>query len=179
MTEQQIKKIKRRDPQAVRDLVHRYQDYVFSIVTRVVKNPAQAEEVTQDVFLRVVRKIDLFSGRSKFSTWLFTIAYRTACNAGTQKQNMVALSEVNEIAYQDQENHQNERQRILWQGIDRLAPKQGVALSLFYLQGFSINEISGIMNLPVNTVKSLLHRGRAKLKSILQENFTMDELTGI
>ena len=63
---------------AFQQLVERYQNYVFTIVLQIVRTREEAEEAAQDVFLKVYRQLAGFEQKSKFSTWLYTIAYRTA-----------------------------------------------------------------------------------------------------
>lgn len=180
MDEKLIQGISEKDEQAVRQMVHEYQNYIYTIALRIVKTKELAEEITQDVFLKVIAKIDTFNRKAKFSTWLFTIVYRTALNAADHSKKelsleKVSLSEQQELTSIFEENVQ-ERQRILWQGIDSLKTEQGVVVSLFYLQQFSIAEIAGIMNIPKNTVKSLLFRGRSSLKTILLKEYEVEDL---
>lgn len=180
MDEKIISGIIQKDEQTIRQMVHEYEDYVYSIVMRIVKRRELAEEVTQDTFLKVISKIDSFNRKSKFSTWLFTIAYRTALNAVNRIRNEISLDQLPEAeqpdSITDYDDFRKERQRILWQGIDKLKTEQGVAVSLFYLQQFSIAEIAGIMNIPQNTVKSLMFRGRMKLKNHLLTKYEVEDL---
>ena len=71
-----IRSLKAGNTDALKNLIDKYQDYVYSIGYQIVKNVEIAEEITQDVFIKVFQKIDSFEERSKFSTWLFTITYR-------------------------------------------------------------------------------------------------------
>ena len=81
MTQQKIiSGIRNRDEQAIRDLVEEYQNYVFTISMRIVRNSEMAEEIAHDVFIKVINKIHTFKADSKFTTWLFTIVYRTSLN---------------------------------------------------------------------------------------------------
>jgi len=180
MKEQHLQGIIKRDEQAIRQMVQKYQDYVYTIALRIVKQKESAEEITQDVFLKVVAKIDTFNRRSKFSTWLFTIAYRTALNATGNRNIETALEEesILDDSYVDFDSGDctQEQQHILWAGIDKLSTNQGVVISLFYLQQFSISEIAGIMNIPQNSVKSLLFRGRQNLKNHLLSKYEVEDL---
>lgn len=180
MDEKLIQRISEKDEQAIRQMVHKYQHYIYTIALRIVKTKEQAEEITQDVFLKVIAKIDTFNRKAKFSTWLFTIVYRTALNVAGRSKNelypeQLAIPEQPDLSTVFEESAQ-ERQRILWQGIDKLKTDQGVVVSLFYLQQFSIAEITGIMNIPQNTVKSLLFRGRGNLKNLLLEEYEVEDL---
>lgn len=180
MNEIHLQGIIKKDEQAIRQMVRQYQDYVFTIVRRIVKQKEAAEEITQDVFLKVVAKIHTFNHKAKFSTWLFTIAYRTALNAVVNGAREVSLEDkyvsADAFTEPDFEENSQEQQQILWAGIDKLSTNQGVAVSLFYLQQFSHSEIATIMNIPVNSVKSLLFRGRQKLKSHLLIKYEIEDL---
>ena len=96
-----IVRLRRKDPRAIRELVEKHQDYIYTIAIRIVKNKELAEEVTQDVFVKVMKKMHTFKGTSKFSTWLFTIAYRTSLNY-LEKPNFTADS-IETIFWEDQE----------------------------------------------------------------------------
>ncbi len=186
MQSELIDRLRKKDDQAIRELVDKYQDYIYTIARRIVKNKELAEEVTQDVFVKVMNKMHTFKGTSKFSTWLFTIVYRTSLNY-LDKPNFKSDS-IETIFWQDKEiespsaqwssgSPENEEQkRILWHGIDKLSEQQGVAISLFYLQQFAIEEIAQIMGVPANTVKSLLFRGRKHLKSILLQKYETEDI---
>ena len=71
---------------AFRRLVEKYQNYVFTIALKVLKQRETAEEVAQDVFVKVFQTLDTFEGKSKFSTWLYTITYRSAIDVARKKQ---------------------------------------------------------------------------------------------
>ena len=90
MTEAQaiqlIDLVKRGNTNAFEKLVLHYQNMVFSFVYNMVRNQMDAEELTQDVFVKAFRKIDIFRGESKFSTWLFTIARNTVASSFRKKQ---------------------------------------------------------------------------------------------
>ena len=180
MDEKLIQRISEKDEQAIRQMVYEYQHYIYTIALRIVKTKEQAEEITQDVFLKVIAKIDTFNRKAKFSTWLFTIVYRTALNVADRSKNELSLEQLSipeqpDLSVVFEENIQ-ERQHILWQGIDKLKTDQGVVVSLFYLQQFSIAEIAGIMNIPQNTIKSLLFRGRNNLKNCLLKKYEVEDL---
>jgi RNA polymerase sigma factor (sigma-70 family) len=191
-----VRNLKNGDLAALKRLIEKYQDYVYTIVFQIVKNNELAEEITQDVFIKVHQKIDTFEERAKFSTWLFTITYRLALNQVNKKNITVTESDYHSNSDESEspidtiqfdvdqqidfsryyEYDSKEVQDILWDAIDRLNLQQGLIISLFYLQQFSVVEISDILEISANTVKTQLFRGRNNLKKMLLKNFTPEDL---
>ena len=198
MSEQEIiERLKQGDQQALKSIIELYQDYVFTIALQLVKKKETAEEITQDVFVKIYQKISTYEYRAKFTTWLFTIVYRTSLNYLEKKQILVTASDYtfldsndNSIDVildnscfgnerQDMEDmfeSDHQRQLIIYKAIDELEMKQGVVISLFYLKDFSVNEIAEIMQLSANTIKTHLFRGRENLKKTLLKNYSPEDL---
>ena len=183
--EQLIDNLKAGDSQALGILIEKYQDYVFTLAKRMVRSDEIAEEIAQDVFIKVYKKISSYQNRSKFTTWLFTITYRTSLNYLDKKKITITESDleekdstgfINEIHFSESNENTVDRKHIIWKAIDVLPHVQGVVITLFYLNGFSVNEIASTLTLPQNTVKTLLFRGRASLKGILEKNYSKEEL---
>jgi RNA polymerase sigma factor (sigma-70 family) len=177
-----IQRLKKGDRDAIRAIMHNYQHYVFTVARQIVRNHEMAEEITQDVFIRVYQKIHSYEERSKFSTWLFSIAYRIALNHLRKKQTAAVKmetvyrgDEIDERISID-EKPDGVLQEVLWKAIDSINQEQGVIISLFYLQEFSVQEISQIMGIPQNTVKIKLFRGRNNLRKVLSKNYNPGDL---
>lgn len=190
-----IRQLKAGDYKALEPLMALHQDYVYTLAMRMVKKPELAEEVTQDVFVKVYQKIGDFQERAKFSTWLFTIAYRTSLNYLERKQIVLPESSLGstdeegqnlEHRFQDETTDDqdilddlqwNSQLRIIiWQAIDQLDYLQGVIITLFYLNQFSVTEIAEIIPMPQNTIKTHLFRGRKNLKQILLRKYQAEDL---
>lgn len=188
---QLINRLKNGDVQALKQLIRAYQDFVYTLAFQMVKSVPVAEELTQDVFIKVFKKIGTFAGKSKFSTWLYTITYRSCLNFLEKKQIVFSISEVENKSATEGNDHlfnnadeveedfsyeENEKQKILWAAIDSLPMQQGIIITLHYLQQFSIREISEMLGVPVNTIKTHLFRGRSLLKSILLKKYSQEDL---
>lgn len=192
-----IDQLKHGDQQALKDIIQLYQDYVYTIALQMLKKKEMAEEVTQDVFVKIYQKINTYESRSKFSTWLFTIVYRTSLNYLDKKNIHITESDFsfyeagdaqlenitgkNDPDNQLQNNESNaefdyQLQQIIYKAIDNLDIKQGIVISLFYLKDFSVNEIADIMQLSANTVKTHLFRGRENLKKTLLKSYSVEDL---
>ena len=172
-----ISAVKGGDKEAARALIEHYQQRLFAFVWRVLPNHQDAEDVCQEAFLRAITSIESFDPTYRFSTWLFTIAYRLALNSLRRKSRNVE-GEVDFSAFASsgepapEELAESEEARRLkdavWRAVDRLSRAQRMAVTLFYREDHNCQEIAAVMDVPVATVKSHLHRGRAKLKELLE-----------
>ncbi|MDR2232719.1 MAG: RNA polymerase sigma factor [Tannerella sp.] len=152
-------------------LLERYSQPVFSLIVKIVGNREDAEELTQDVFLKVFRSLPSFQGNSQFSTWLYRIAYNTAISATRkQRHEWVAIEEsMLENVSEDEVNgeleqlEKEEQLRKLERAVEQLLPDERALVSLFYMQEKSIDEIMTITGLSNSNVKTKLHRVRKKL----------------
>jgi RNA polymerase sigma-70 factor (ECF subfamily) len=171
-----IAKALRGEPVAMRKLIDLHKDRLFAFVRRMIRNHHDAEEVTQDAFLRAFASLDSFSTEYRFSTWLFTIAYRLCLNVLRKKQSLTGDVDFSLLPGADApydataaESEEAARlKRVIWNAVDQLSPPQKAAVVLFYRHGHSCQDISAILELPVATVKSHLHRARGRLKDQLQ-----------
>jgi len=154
---------------------------VYALCLRMVGNTAEAEDLTQDAFLQLFRKIATFRGESAFSTWL----HRLAVNVVLMKLRKKTLSEtpLDETNDPDDENSGPRRElgapdlllsgsidRVhLQRAIDQLPPGYKQVFVLHDIQGFEHNEIAGLMNCSIGNSKSQLHKARMRLRELLQE----------
>lgn len=171
-----IRKIIRGNSQAFGVLIDRHQDFVYTIVFRVLKSKEDAEEVTQDVFLKTYEALPNFKMESKFTTWLYTIAYRAAVSK-LRKRNMMGFSILeSEKEYQWSDPTENplgqleEQDRIdhLRKSINELGSNEAVVLTLYYLKELKIKEIATITGISESNIKVHLHRGRKNLYQAMQ-----------
>lgn len=158
---------------AFRQLVERYQNFVFTITYRVLRSREEAEEAAQDVFVKVHKTLASFEQKSKFSTWLYTIAYRTAIDANRRKNNDTRSLDDSEVFLQVEDTRtaspvavlQNmDLQEALQEAILKLKPEDATIVTLFYLNEKPIKEISEITRLTETNIKTRLFRVREALK---------------
>lgn len=163
---------------AFRTLVERYQSYVFTIAFKVLKNREQAQEVAQDVFIKVYRMLGSFQQKSKFSTWLYTIAYRAALDEVRKKKQYTESIEADDQYLQIGDNAsrspsfntiQEDLNKQLEQAIQQLKPIDATVITLYYLNEKNVQEISAITGLSRTNIKTKLHRLREQLREQLQE----------
>jgi len=175
------------DRTAFTDVVVQYQNYVFSIAMSIVKDPSDAEDLTQEVFIRLLRTIAQYNGDSRFSTWL----YRLVINLGRDELRrrsrrirpelrMSTTDDAPDPVFDivDDDRHIDpldslmlaEMRREIRQAIMQLDDNYRIALTLHYFDDMNYDEIANIMNIPLNTVKSHIRRGKERLMAIIQKN---------
>jgi RNA polymerase sigma-70 factor (ECF subfamily) len=164
-------------------LVERYQQYVFTLVLRFTDNREDAEEISQDIFVKAYRSLADFRGESKFSTWLYTVV-RTSCITFLRKKRLDTTSIDNERTFLQLENkesafkanviEQKSRHAMVNEAIRLLSPDDSQLITLFYKGEQSLEEIGKIMGLEPNTVKVKLHRARGRLKEKMEKHFSYE-----
>lgn len=166
-----VKQILEGNTAAFSALVDKYKDWVFTIVFRILRNREEAEETAQDVFLKVYRSLNKYRGKSKFSTWLFSIAYNTAISKSRKRKLKTAdleeelIENYTEDAISEDlsEYTLEEQQRLIDRALEKLNDEDNLMIRLFYKNDNSIEEIAEIMGLGRSNVKVRLHRIRKKL----------------
>lgn len=173
---QLVGRVRSGDPLAVRELVELHQDRLFGFIWRMVRHHHDAEEICQEAFLKAFASLDTFSSDYRFSTWLFTIAYRVCLNQLRRKRALCGELDLailpaagDDAPTASLESEDAVRLKgLIWSAVDKLSPPQRAALLLFYRHELSCHEISRILQLPVATVKSHLHRARNRLRELLE-----------
>ena len=158
-------------------LVAKHKNLVFSIVLKVLNNREDAEEIAQDIFLKVYHSLKTFEKKSKFSTWLYRIAYNTAISKTRKKkmeflpmeESVVSNYSTDEIQQNMHSLEENERQVLLERALKNLPDDDNLLITLFYKSENSIEDISYITGLSSSNVKVRLHRIRKRLHDEIQE----------
>ncbi len=175
-----ISKVLQGDHQAYAGLVNRYQNYVFTLTLRLVKNREEAEEVAQDVFIKAYKYLADFRGESKFSTWLYTIVNNTCLSFLRKKkpdihslddERIFAKADNQDLGFRADGVEQKSRHRMVNEAIGRLKSDDAAIITLFYKNEQSLEEIAGILGQEMNTVKVRLHRARARLKELMETHY--------
>jgi RNA polymerase sigma-70 factor (ECF subfamily) len=162
-------------------IIEEYKKLVAHIVFRMVGNPADREDLGQEIFIKVYQNLSKFRFESKFSTWISKIAYNTCLNFLNKKSTQISKTYASiekdwDISLSNQltplsELEESELKNRLNQEIMNLPVHYRMAITLFHLQELSYQEISEIMNIPEGTVKSYLYRARQCLKEILEKEY--------
>ncbi|MBD0332199.1 MAG: sigma-70 family RNA polymerase sigma factor [Chitinophagaceae bacterium] len=169
------------DQQAYAELVNKYQNFVFTIVLRYIKNREDAEEVAQDVFVKAYRSLADFRGSSKFSTWLYTIT-TTTCITFLRKKKLEVHSLDNEklsIAAESYDSgmsanqiEQKSRVEMVNNAISMLSGDDAEIITLFYKGEQTLEEIAQVLGIEPNAAKVRLHRARTRLKEKMEKYFS-------
>jgi len=164
-----IQKVKAGDFQHFSAIASKYQNMVFTIVLKIVENREDAEDITQEIFIKVFKSIRQFREDSEFSTWLYRIAYNTTLSELRKRKLFLTsidddFSVINESFTNDDEEDETEiKLQYLDKAMKKLPPDEIFLLTLHYMDGQSVENISRISNLTVSNVKVKLHRIRKKL----------------
>ncbi len=168
------------EQQAYTLIVKKYEQMVFTLALRVVKNREVAHEVAQDAFLKAFRYLQNFRGECKFSTWLYRIVYTTALNhIRTKKPELLSLEEEEKGGQLlDFANDNglfmveiNEQKQQIQAAIAELPPDYATIITLFYLFEQKISEICITMDLNESNAKTKLSRARVRLREIMEKNY--------
>jgi len=173
------------DKRAFRILIDRYERLVVSIVFKMIPQKEDGEDLCQDVFLKVYEKLPTFRFQSRLSTWIGTIAFNTCINF-MKKRKLLFLEDIKSLSNNDHDSGikselmfidtgtkpdeqllDKEKEEVMLKSIERLPVIQRLVLNLFHQNELSLQEISEMTDLPVNTVKSHLFRARKQLKELL------------
>jgi len=177
-----VLRAKRGHADAFREIVEAYKERLFAFVWRIVRHHHEAEDICQTAFVRAYESLESYSSQYAFSTWLFTIAYRLCLNHLRKHKAVSGEMDFSRIG-QDQADaptelaNSEEARRLrdlIWAAADKLSPPQKSAVLLFYREEKSCHEIGLILSMPAVTVKSHLHRARAKLRKLLSAELVDD-----
>lgn len=166
-----IERVLNGDTSAYAALVAKHKNLVFSIALKILNSREDAEEVSQDCFLKAFQALKTFEGKSKFSTWLYRIVYNAAISR-TRKKKLEMIPMDNYVIHNYSEDdvsqgvdgmEAEERRVMVERAIERLSGEDNLLITLFYKGESSIEEISDITGLSSSNVKVRLHRIRKRL----------------
>jgi len=171
-----IEKTLHGDANAFAFLIERYKDMVFTLAVKMTKSKEDAEEISQDSFVKAYRYLPKFKGDSKFSTWLYKISYNTCLDSikkSAYQRNQVVIDEVTENQLASVETildgiEKEERAAVMHTCLEQLAEDEKAVLVFFYFKELSLKEIVEITAITEANVKVKLHRARKKLLSIVK-----------
>jgi RNA polymerase sigma-70 factor (ECF subfamily) len=157
------------DQTAFEQLVRRHQRYVFNVAYRVLNDYAEAEDVTQEAFVRAWRGLTSFRGQARFTTWLYRIVHNLCLNRLPRlRRELLQIESLEELLDDSAPApldlyETRERVALLHTELTRMPEKYRLVLTLRYLQNLSYDEIADTLNLPMGTVKTHIHRARQML----------------
>ena len=165
-------------------LVQKYQDRLYNTFVHVAGNAEDARDVVQDAFVQAFLKLDTFKGSSAFYTWLYRIAFNVAATHHRRRRPTVSIDRVREVSGVEpiddgdgpvERLEQKERCRQVHQAINQLGEEYRGVLVLREIDGCCYETIAEVLDVPIGTVRSRLHRGRLQLRDQLEELLAVDE----
>lgn len=181
-----VRRVQRGDKGAFDALVLKYQHKLVKLVTRYVRNPAEAEDIAQEAFIKAYRALPQFRGESAFYTWLYRIAINTAKNAVVSRDRSPVDYDFDRDSIDESYDMQgrlkdsetpeglvltDEIRQTVNAAIEQLPEDLRTAIVLRELEGLSYEQIAGTMGCPVGTVRSRIFRAREAIDRRLREVF--------
>ncbi|MFQ9512137.1 MAG: RNA polymerase sigma factor [Clostridia bacterium] len=156
----------------ISDLLDKYGDMVLRIAYTYLKNRADAEDIVQDVFLRIIDKKPSFNDENHEKSWLIRATINMCKNKVNMfwNKNKCSIDDVQEFAVSDKYNTDTS----VFQAVMALGEKYRVVVYMYYYEGYSTPEIAKVIGKSETTIRSLLHRARNKLKDMLKEDYDFE-----
>jgi RNA polymerase sigma factor (sigma-70 family) len=162
------------------EMVDKYKSYAYTVAQKILQNRPDAEEATQDAFIKAFHHLADFNRQSKFSTWLYRIVFNTAISYKRKHRHQFQSVENTIVEYHEEANsmlEKRDRKKYLDLAMAKLNAADQTALTLFYMEEFSLEEIAEITSMQSNTVKVRIHRARQRLADELKNLLKKEALT--
>ncbi|MBB4825182.1 RNA polymerase sigma-70 factor (ECF subfamily) [Sporosarcina luteola] len=165
-----VRAILQGDEEAMEQLVYRYYDEIFYYINQIGAPYEEAKDITQEVFISMLKALPKYKEQGHFKAWIYRIAYNKSMNHFRQSKYVTTLSEAHEEVAEDDIGGTVENQSLVKELLDSLPQKQSSALILKYFHGFTASEIAKVMGVSLPTAKSRIFQGLKKLKKRLKED---------
>ena len=167
-----VERCRRGDEGAFQELVDRYKDLVFALIARTVQDRSQAEDLAQDVFLRVHRGLPYFRGEARLSTWIYRIVANVCVYDHSRPAPALSLDDerrrTRTPSASDRQFGDLELRDRLEKAIARLPSNYRLVVAAHYLEGVQYEDLAEALALPLGTVKTQLHRAKQQLRRMLE-----------
>jgi RNA polymerase sigma-70 factor (ECF subfamily) len=167
-----VERCRRDEPGAFEELVDEFKNLVFALIVRTIADRSRAEDLAQDVLLRIHRGLPYFRGEARLSTWIYRIVINVCTQEKTAPPPSPSLDDPDarlpvpstiDRSYSDIELRDR-----LEKAIQQLPVQYRLLIAAHYLQGVRYEDLADAMNLPLGTVKTQLHRAKRRLRQILE-----------
>jgi RNA polymerase sigma-70 factor, ECF subfamily len=172
-----VERCRRGDEGAFRELVDRYKDLVFALIARTIQDRSRAEDLAQEVFLRIHRGLPYFRGEARLSTWIYRIVANVCLQDLARRPEMTALRDEETARGEkagtpagttDRQFSDLELRDRLEKAIARLPANYRLVVAAHYLEGVQYEDLAEALELPLGTVKTQLHRAKQQLRRLLE-----------
>ena len=148
-------------------LMNRYKNRIYNFVLKYLSSAEDSEDITQDIFVKVYFKLSSFNpDKGSFSTWIFTISRRTTINKLKERKMYNLTYELEEV---NNTESQVENKELLYLGLKNIGDKYKKVLTMYYIEGFKYGEISNLLDISINTVKTRIRRAKDLLKNEIKD----------
>jgi RNA polymerase sigma factor (sigma-70 family) len=185
-----IKKLQQGEQEAFKKVIDLYQNMVYNTIISIVQNEADAEDITQEVFIQVYQSVGSFKGDAKFSTWLYRITIAKSLDNEKRKRRKKRFAFMQSLFGEDGQaqyhpvefNHpgvildNKEKAGELFKALQKIPDNQRIVFTLNKIEGLNNNEIAEIMNITFYAVESLLARAKTNLKKELKTYYLQKHL---
>lgn len=161
-------------------LVDKYKSYAYAIALKVVENRPEAEEAAQDAFIKAFHYLKGFNRQARFSTWLYRIVFNTAISYKRKNKQQFQDIEDTPLEYHERADAQTEKddqQVFLTLAMSKLNEADRLAIQLYYMKEFPLEEVAQMMGQNMNTIKVRVHRARQRLADELKRILKEEALT--
>src|SRR5262245_22429933 len=167
-----VERCRRGDEGAFQELVDRYKELVFALIARTVQDRSRAEDLAQDVFLRIHRGLPYFRGEARLSTWIYRIVVNACAQPPSSPAQTLPLRDGGRKpaapAALDRRFGDLELRDRLEKAIARLPANYRLLIAAHYLDGVRYEDLADALNLPLGTVKTQLYRAKQQLRRVLE-----------
>jgi RNA polymerase sigma-70 factor, ECF subfamily len=169
------------------ELVCRYQDRLYNTVFRLVGNAEDALDVVQETFLHAYQSLASFKGDSLFFTWIYRIAINTSISMKRKQRFMIRIDarspqggaieplDASEFSQPEHALEMAEEEKILQEALNRLSPEHRAVLVMKDIEGQKYEEMAEVLEVPIGTIRSRLHRARLELRGLLEAREAQQE----
>lgn len=167
-----IKRVLSGEKESFSEIFLKHYDFIFKSVMKYISIEDKAKDITQDVFIKAYEKLETFKNDSKLSSWLYSIAYNLSINYITREKDK--FEELNDNYFFESNETQDdiydkEMIKELSDALEELPAHYRIIIKLYYFDEKSYEEISKILNIPINTVKTHLFRAKNKIKKYFED----------
>lgn len=158
-------------------LVDNYKSYAFTIAMKILSNRSDAEEATQDAFIKAFHALKTFNRQARFSTWLYRIVFNTAVSYKRKSRIHASIEHHDQAGEPESDLERKDKQAFVWSAMENLNEADRLAIQLYYIKEFSLDEVAEMMGQNMNTLKVRIHRARQRLADELLKILKEEALT--